>query len=199
MNILHKISDKLKRNYRIYSEALDKGKIMGFGYTLLLWKNHTKFLLRMRNPEFRFAEVDKVVDFMEKQFGTFVDQYKEQLIYNYDILIDDSWRQNKIWVFWNNPDSMPLMVQSCIDRIRQMSNGHEVVILTEGNLKDYIDFEPVVWRKYKEGKITRTHLSDFIRVAVLYRYGGVYFDSTIYPTRPLDDKFFNLPFFSNHT
>ena len=199
MNILHKISDKLKRNYRIYSEALDKGKIMGFGYTLLLWKNHTKFLLRMRNPEFRFAEVDKVVDFMEKQFGTFVDQYKEQLIYNYDILIDDSWRQNKIWVFWNNPDSMPLMVQSCIDRIRQMSNGHEVVILTEGNLKDYIDFEPVVWRKYKEGKITRTHLSDFIRVAVLYRYGGVYFDSTIYPTRPLDDKFFDLPFFSNHT
>ena len=199
MNILHKISDKLKRNYRIYSEALDKGKIMGFGYTLLLWKNHTKFLLRMRNPEFRFAEVDKVVDFMEKQFGTFVDQYKEQLIYNYDILIDDSWRQNKIWVFWNNPDSMPLMVQSCIDRIRQMSNGHEVVILTEGNLKDYIDFEPVVWRKYKEGKITRTHLSDFIRVAVLYRYGGVYFDSTIYPTRPLDDKVFKLPFFSNHT
>lgn len=199
MKILHKISDKLKRNYRIYSEALDKGKIMGFGYTLLLWKNHTKFLLRMRNPEFRFAEVDKVVDFMEKQFGTFVDQYKEQLIYNYDILIDDSWRQNKIWVFWNNPDSMPLMVQSCIDRIRQMSNGHEVVILTEGNLKDYIDFEPVVWRKYKEGKITRTHFSDFIRVAVLYRYGGVYFDSTIYPTRPLDDKFFNLPFFSNHT
>lgn len=199
MNILHKISDKLKRNYRIYSEALDKGKIMGFGYTLLLWKNHTKFLLRMRNPEFRFAEVDKVVDFMEKQFGTFVDQYKEQLIYNYDILIDDSWRQNKIWVFWNNPDSMPLMVQSCIDRIRQMSNGHEVVILTEENLRDYIDFEPLVWRKYGEGKITRTHLSDFIRVAVLYRYGGVYFDSTIYPTRPLDDKFFNLPFFSNHT
>lgn len=199
MNILHKISDKLKRNYRIYSEALDKGKIMGLGYTLLLWKNHTKFLLRMRNPKFRFAEVDKVIDFMEKQFGIFVDQYKELPIYNYDVLSDDSWRQNKIWVFWNNPDSMPLMVQSCIDRIKQMSNGHEVVILTEENLRDYIDFEPLVWRKYGEGKITRTHLSDFIRVAVLYKYGGVYLDSTIYPTRPLEDKFFSLPFFSNHT
>lgn len=105
-----------------------------------------------------------------KQFGTFVDQYKEQLIYNYDILIDDSWRQNKIWVFWNNPDSMPLMVQSCIDRIRQMSNGHEVVILTEGNLKDYIDFEPVVWRKYKEGK---SHELIFLILFVLLCYIGM--------------------------
>ena len=94
---------------------------------------------------------------------------------------------------------MPLMVKSCVNRIKEMNNGHEVVILTDRNVGKYIDFDPVVWQKYKEGKITRTHFSDFIRVAVLYRYGGVYFDSTIFPTRPLDDKFFNLPFFSNHT
>ena len=94
---------------------------------------------------------------------------------------------------------MPLMVTACVERIKQMSNGHEVVILTDKNLRDYVDFEPVVWEKYAKGLITKTHISDFIRVAVLYRYGGLYLDSTVYPTRPLDDKFFKSPLFTNHT
>lgn len=199
MSIFHKIMDKLQRNWKIYTDAVNKGKVMGLGYTLLLWKNHTKFLLRMRTLKDRFVEVDKVVCFMEKEFGCFVEQFKHLPTYYYDISKDESWKQNKIWIYWNNPDSMPLMVKSCVNRIKEMNNGHEVVILTDRNVGKYIDFDPVVWQKYKEGKITRTHFSDFIRVAVLYRYGGVYFDSTIYPTRPLDDKFFNLPFFSNHT
>ena len=58
MNIFHKITDKLQRNWKIYTDAVNKGKIMGLGYTLLLWKNHTKFLLRMRTLKDRFAEVD---------------------------------------------------------------------------------------------------------------------------------------------
>lgn len=198
MNTFRKIKDKLQRNWKIYSEAVNKGKIMGFGYTLLLWKNHTNFLFRMRKPKDKFDEVEKVVRFMEKKFGVFADSYKNLPIYDYDISKDDSWKYNKIWIYWNNPDSMPQMVQSCVNRIKKMSNGHEVVILTDKNLGDYIDFDPIVWKKYNSGKITRTHLSDFIRVAVLYKYGGVYLDSTIYPTRPLSDKFFSLPFFSNH-
>ena len=68
MNIFDKIADKLQRNWKIYTDAVSKGKVMGLGYTLLLWKNHTKFLLRMRPLKDRFAEVDKVVCFMEKEF-----------------------------------------------------------------------------------------------------------------------------------
>ncbi len=197
--MIYKITDKIKRNASIYADALGKGKVMGLSYTLLLWKNHTKFLLRMRNPKDKFREVEKVVNFMESQFGEFANRYREQPIYDYDITKDESWKNNKIWIYWNNPDSMPLMVKACIERIKQMANGHEVVVLTDKNLRSYVDFDSVVWQKYGEGKITKTHLSDFIRVAVLYRYGGVYFDSTVYPTRLLDEKFFLLPFFSNHT
>ncbi len=197
--MIDKIKDKLRRNAVIYADALRKGKVMGFGYTLLLWKNHTKFLLRMRNPKDKFDEVDRVVKFMEEHFGTFADKYCSLPLYDYDITKDDSWKQNKIWIYWNNPDSMPLMVRACVERIKQMSNGHEVVILTDKNLHDYVDFDSVVWEKYAKGLITKTHISDFIRVAVLYKYGGLYLDSTVYPTRPLDDKFFKSPLFTNHT
>lgn len=193
------IKDKIQRNASIYADAIEKGKIMGIGYTLLLWKNHTKFLFRLRNPKDKFEEVDRVVKFVEKHFGTFADRYCALPVYNYDLTNDDSWKQNKIWIYWNNPDSMPLMVKACVERIMQMSNGHEVVILTDKNLRDYIELEPVVWKKYDKGLITKTHISDFIRVAVLYKYGGLYLDSTVYPTRPLDDKFFKSPLFTNHT
>lgn len=194
-----KIQDKLKRNYAIYKKAYLEGQVIGLGYTWLLWKNHTKFLLHRRTLDDQQKEVQRVVDFMEKGFADYVAKYKSLPVYDYDISQDQSWQESKIWIYWNNPDSMPLMVKSCIDRIRKMSNGHEVVVLTDKTLADYIDFDPVVWKKYKEGKITRTHLSDFIRVALLYKYGGVYLDSTVYPLRPLADKFFSLEFFSNHT
>lgn len=197
--MIAKIKGKIQRNAAIYADALRKGKVMGLGYTMLLWKNHTKFLLRMRNPKDKFGEVDRVVKFMEEHFGAFTDRYSTLPIYDYNIEKDESWKQNKIWIYWNNPDSMPLMVRACVERIKQMSNGHEVVILTDKNLRDYVDFEPVVWEKYAKGLITKTHISDFIRVAVLYRYGGLYLDSTVYPTRPLDDKFFKSPLFTNHT
>lgn len=197
--MLGKIKDKLSRNCQIYAEGWRKGRIMGLGYTLLLWRNHTKFLLRMRNPADKAREVKAVVVFMKRNFSAYVQKYKNLPVYDYDIAKDDSWKNAKIWIYWNNPDSMPLMVRSCVNRIKQMANGHEVVVITDKTLRQYVDFDPVVWRKYREGKITRTHLSDFIRVALLYQYGGVYLDSTIYPLRPLGDKFFELPFFSNHT
>lgn len=170
MSIFHKIMDKLQRNWKIYTDAVNKGKVMGLGYTLLLWKNHTKFLLRMRTLKDRFVEVDKVVCFMEKEFGCFVEQFKHLPTYDYDISKDESWKQNKIWIYWNNPDSMPLMVKSCVNRIKEMNNGHEVVILTDRNVGKYIDFDPVVWQKYKEGK---SHVLIFLISYVLLCYIGM--------------------------
>lgn len=199
LSLKEKIQDKLCRNFEIYKKAYLEGQVMGFGYTWLLWKNHTKFLLRLRNPKSRQQEIQRVVDFMNREFADYVLKYENEPIYDYDISQDLSWKNAKIWIYWNNPDSMPLMVKSCVDRIREMSNGHEVIVITDKTLPDYVKFDPIVWKKYLDGQITRTHLSDFIRVALLYKYGGVYLDSTVYPLRPLSDKFFCLEFFSNHT
>lgn len=198
MRALNKIEDKLKRNAHIYAEAVRRGRIMGMGFTWLLWKNHTKFLLRIRNPQDKAKEAERIVEFMDKAFGNFVGKYKSKSIYDYDIEADDSWHDARIWVFWNDPQNMPLMVRQCVRRIRAMANGHEVVLLTEANLHDYVDLDPLVWRKYAEGKITRTHISDFIRTAVLSKYGGLYLDSTIYPLRPIPEEAFKSSFFTGH-
>ena len=75
--ILYEIRNKWKRNVAIYKDAYKKGKIAGFDYTLLLWKVHTKFLLRIRNPKDR----QKVFERLEKFWEGFADviyKYKDQ-------------------------------------------------------------------------------------------------------------------------
>ena len=38
----------------------------------------------------------------------------------------------------------------------------------------------------KDGRITRTHFSDFLRINLLERYGGLWLDSTVFVSEPLD-------------
>lgn len=194
MNIIGKIADKWQRNSRIYAEAWRQGRIVGIGYTLLLWKNHTKFLMRIRNAKDQQRAIYRMISFME-QFAYVVDKYKTAPSYPAPI---DRTEEKTIWVYWNDERYMPSMVMSCIQRIRDNANGHKVIIITKDNVTDYLDFDPVVWRKWREGKITPTHFSDFVRAGLLLKYGGVYMDSTILLTQPLPAYVTESDYYTNH-
>jgi hypothetical protein len=49
--------------------------------------------------------------------------------------------------------------------------------------------------KYKAGIVTRTHLSDYLRLELLSRYGGLWLDSTFFCTSNIESVF-NLPLWS---
>lgn len=196
MNIIGKIADKWQRNSRIYAEAYRKGKIAGFDYTLLLWKNHTKFLFRMREPEDKKLEFRRMTVFWET-FLNVVSPYKDLPIYP-DNNISDDGKEAIIWVYWNDVANMPKMVANCIEGIRKYSNGHKVIVVTENTVPDYVQLDEVVWRKYKDGKISRTHFCDIVRIALLYNYGGVWMDCTILLTQTLPDVVTSSAFYTNH-
>ena len=193
MNVIEKILDKWQRNSCIYAEAYRKGKIAGFDYTWLLWLNHTKFLLRIRNPENKKAEIRR----MNKFWSGFLDvvkPYEKMPVYSSPI---DDGSKSVIWVYWNDMSMMPTMVEACIERMRRNCNGHKVVIVTEDTVSDYIQLDEVVLRKYKEGKISRTHFCDIVRIALLYHYGGVWMDCTLLLTQPLPEVVTSSPFYAN--
>ena len=89
------------------------------------------------------------------------------------------------------------MVEKCIERIRRNSNGHQVIVVTEGTVSDYLQLDEVVLRKYKEGKISRTHFCDIVRISLLYHYGGVWMDCTLLLTRPLPEFVTSSAFYTN--
>lgn len=202
MNIIDTILDRWKRNSKIYAEAYRKGKIAGFDYTWLLWKNHTKFLLRLRSPENKKAEIRRMNKFTEG-FLYVIKPYEKMSVYpplsagSEQAHSDCNDKNSVIWVYWDDISNMPLMVEKCIERIRKNSNGHKVVVLTEETVSDYLHLDEIILKKYKKGKITRTHFTDILRVSLLYYYGGVWMDSTLLITQPLPEIVTSSAFYTN--
>lgn len=194
MNIIDKLADKWYRNSTIYVNSYRVGKIVGFDYTLLLWKNHTKFLLRMRSPEDRKKEFHRQNLFWES-FLDVIQPYVNLPIYSSPIAATEDL---PIWVYWNDASNMPKMVECCVERIKKNSNGRKVIIVTECTVSDYLNLDEIVWRKYREGKISRTHFCDIVRIALLYQYGGVWMDCTLLLTQPLPNYVTSSTFYTNH-
>lgn len=196
MTVLQKIKDKWRRNLAIYRAAISKGKIVGFDYTLLLWKNHTKFLLRMRYPKDKQKEFLRLVKFWET-FSNIIEKYKDLPIYPLGDVNAESEASTIIWMYWNDSTSIPEMVQSCMSLIVKNTNGLKVVLVTEATVSKYLQLDEIIWRKYKGGKISRTHFSDIVRIALLYKYGGVWMDCTLLLTQPLPRIVTESDFYTN--
>ncbi|SFL03366.1 Capsular polysaccharide synthesis protein [Lachnospiraceae bacterium KH1T2] len=87
-----------------------------------------------------------------------------------------------IWIFWlQGLEKAPVLVKKCFDSVlRNKPDDFDLVVLTENNLNQYIDLPCYIIEKYKDGKMGVTHLSDIIRVELLYSYGGCWIDATVF-------------------
>lgn len=90
---------------------------------------------------------------------------------------------------------MPELVKATVASTKRAA-GHEVVVVTENNVGDYIDIPDFIYDRVKTGQMLFAHLSDYIRVNLLYRYGGLWIDSTILCTGKLPEGIFDMRFFT---
>ena len=89
----------------------------------------------------------------------------------------------RIWVLWlSGLDEAPEVVKMCFRSLEDNLPGREIVLLTQENYRDYVSFPAHIEEKYKKGLISRTHLSDLMRLALLIRYGGTWVDATVFCT-----------------
>ena len=85
-----------------------------------------------------------------------------------------------IWVcWWQGEDAMPDIVKACFNSIKAHACKHPVVLVTENNYKKYIDIPLHIIEKVNANRISLTHLSDILRMALLARHGGIWIDSTV--------------------
>ena len=129
-------------------------------------------------------------EFFDKIFNGFIPNIEQK---NEDKNFNIS---NNIWIcWWQGTKDMPEIVKTCIHSIKKNSGKHNVIIITEENYKNYVQFPDWVEEKFKNGIISKTHLSDILRIELLSRYGGIWLDSTFYCTGNLE-KYFTLPVWS---
>lgn len=95
--------------------------------------------------------------------------------------------QKSAWtMWWQGEENAPDIVKACWNSQRKnLPEGVPLRILTKDNFKEYIDIPDYVLEKYEHGLILPAHLSDIVRCCLLYKYGGVWLDSTILMCEPM--------------
>lgn len=103
-----------------------------------------------------------------------------------------------IWVFWwTGFDSAPEIVKACVKSMMQHSAGHKIQLLDRNNIKDYVMLPDYIWEKFNKNIISVTHLSDIIRVTLLYTHGGIWADATLFFTDRLNQEIYSHEFYTN--
>jgi hypothetical protein len=101
-----------------------------------------------------------------------------------------------VWICWfQGIENAPRIVKSCIRSVNKLFHNRNVVVINKDNFKEYVNIPEVIIQKWELGKITNAHFSDILRAFLLYRYGGLWIDSTVLCTSPdipdyIDDDLF---------
>lgn len=131
-----------------------------------------------------------VYSFLQRHFRELFEKYKSEIPSQERREIEPI-----IWtIWWQGENAMPEVIRLCYQSIVRNANGRSVILLTKDNYKEYIEVPEYIERKFRDGIITITHLTDLIRVSLLEKYGGLYLDCALFVTKPIVlDK---IPFFS---
>ena len=102
-----------------------------------------------------------------------------------------------IWICWfQGLDSAPELVKRCIASVQRNTPDAQVIILTDENIPDYLILPEHIKTKYHAGLISKAQYSDIVRCSLLYQYGGIWMDATVFMTKPVPETFFENSFSS---
>lgn len=133
----------------------------------------------------RLAVNNKLLKKLRKKYKSFINEFKNA---NNDNYCNDTEEPRKIWICWfQGIENAPDIVQKCYRSVKEHITDREIVLITEENFRDYVVFPEFIQKKIEAGIISKTHLSDLLRLELLIRYGGTWMDATILCTNVCPD------------
>lgn len=100
-----------------------------------------------------------------------------------------------IWSIWlQGEEQAPPLVQACFRSMRRHCS-QELRVLDTPALREMLDLPPVIWDKFRAGKIKAAHFADICRVELLHNYGGIWLDATCFVTAPIPEMMLAEDFF----
>ena len=101
-----------------------------------------------------------------------------------------------IWTCWlQGYENAPPVVKTCIDSMRKHSGNHEVIIITEKNINEYVLMPEYIMEKFRKGIIPVAHFSDLLRTLLLINYGGIWIDATVFLSDNIPENILKSDFF----
>ncbi len=131
---------------------------------------------------------------LSKKFGGLLAEFDK----SYDRNLPHE-QSDKVWICWfQGIENAPEIVKKCCAELKRNLPSKEIVVITDDNMSDYVQFPDYILEKRKSGVITPAQMSDLLRTELLIRYGGTWIDATVLCTRPeseIPEYFFNSELF----
>ncbi len=89
-----------------------------------------------------------------------------------------------VFMYWGQGfENAPALVKMCRNSLVDARSDYDVIFLDEGNFAYYVDIPDYILKKTSGSP---AHFSDVLRLSLLQRYGGAWFDATCFVSQPLD-------------
>jgi hypothetical protein len=131
----------------------------------------------------QYAYRHKVIKkYIKKRYYKIINSFKEK-----ENIIDPSFADiYPIWfLWWQGKDQMPPIVQTCYQTLIKYSNNHIVYLVTKDNFREFVSIPDYILKKVNKKNISLTHLSDVLRICLLYEHGGLWIDASVLLIGPL--------------
>ena len=102
-------------------------------------------------------------------------------------------KYNNIWMFWENKNGgkTPVLIDLCIKTVKKhCSKKFNINILNENKIHDYISNIPK-----NLNKLPIAQKTDYYRIALLYKYGGIWLDADTIVMRDLSPIIAKLKYY----
>ena len=100
------------------------------------------------------------------------------------------------WCWLQGEENAPDICKKCLASARKHLSHKKIIVITQENMFDYVQFPDYIMEKYQKGIITRTQFSDLLRLQLLVTHGGTWLDATVlltgYPAYAFDSPLFFL-------
>jgi len=98
---------------------------------------------------------------------------------NDDTLTIKRSRSQIVWVMWWQRDEIPFLVAQNLKRMKRLIHW-KVIVLDKENVFEYISASDEIRTQLNHDKIPLAAFADYVRTKILFKYGGIWLDSTIF-------------------
>lgn len=196
MNIFYqRITGDIHKFIKLFHKVKGKEVLMQYWRAHILVFALMEFLLLGYSEKsleiLRLSANNRILCKLRKKYKRFITEYKDKEIIN---TCHES--SGNIWVCWfQGMKKAPDIVQQCYQSLLQNIKDREIILITEDNYKNYVKFPDVIQKKIEQGIISKTHMSDLLRLELLVNYGGTWIDSTVYCTGEVPEYMLNSELF----
>lgn len=185
-HLIKKLRTDFVQDTKCYSTKLALLRIGETIFQSLRLKKQAHFFTNKKN--------DYVLEYLRENYKSVFDSFRfgesnSKLEKNDSVL--------PIWVCWlDGIENAPLLVQKCVSSIIENAGLHPVHLITKENYMEYVRLPEYIIQKTKKGLICAAHFTDVLRICLLYQYGGLWLDATIYCKDKIPEEYFNESFFT---